>query len=226
MTDWRRPYGAYLFDLDGTLIDTAPDIGRALNHALQLADIDAVDISLTRHWVGHGARVLIEQAIAHHEATHGSKPGALQVEPMLNDFLDYYAAHLTDTSTFYPTVESTLATLKARGARLAVVTNKMAALSEPLIEQMGALGTFDLIVCGDTTNHPKPHPEPVVHTLTKLGVPASDALFVGDSETDVNAARAAGVPVVCMRDGYNHGIDVTTLGANAVIDKMDELLGA
>ena len=222
---WQRPYAAYLFDLDGTLVDTAPDIGVALNHALATARLDPVSIELTRHWVGHGARVLIEQAIEHHEKIHGAQPGRLDVEPMLDVFLRYYADHLTDTSRFYPTVAATLAVLKGRGAKLAVVTNKMAALSEPLVRQLGAWDTFDLVVCGDTTAHPKPHPEPVLHTLDVIGVAANDALFVGDSDTDVKAARAAGMTVVCMRDGYNHGVDVTTLGADAVIDEMAEILG-
>ncbi len=218
MSSWAS-YDAYLFDLDGTLVDTAPDINAALNFCLDRAGFDAVDEALTRHWVGHGARVLIGQALQHH---HNA---ATEVDVLLPDFLEYYSGHLADHSRIYPEVTDALTALRAKGAQLAVVTNKLTELSVPLLEQIGLAPYFDLVVCGDTAAAPKPDPAPVKYCLDRFGGLAPNrALFVGDSETDVNAANAAGVPVVCVRDGYNHGVDVTTLALNGVIDSFSELL--
>jgi len=216
---WQREYDAYLFDLDGTLVDTAPDLAAALNYCMAHMNLAPVDISLTRHWVGHGARMLITQALAH----HGISDEQI-VDRMLPVFLDHYGDNLAEHSAIYPTVMATLAALRERGAQLAVVTNKMARLSEPLLEQIGLAQYFDLIVCGDTASAPKPDPAPLFYCLERFELSAVQALFVGDSNTDVLAANAAGMPVICVRDGYNHGVDVSTLAVDGVIDRFDELL--
>lgn len=218
---WQREYDGYLFDLDGTLVDTAPDLAAALNYCLAQMNLAAVDISLTRHWVGHGARMLITQALGHHGISDEQT-----VDRMLPVFLDHYGENLAEHSEIYPGVTATLAALQARGARLAVVTNKMARLSEPLLEQIGLAQYFELIVCGDTASAPKPDPAPVFYCLERFELTAGQALFVGDSNTDVLAANAAGMPVICVRDGYNHGVDVTTLAVDGVIDRFDELLAS
>ena len=222
---WRRTYDAYLFDLDGTLADTAPDLHAALNHALAKVDINPVSIELTRHWVGHGARKLIEAALTHHN-TALDLDQQLRVDDarVLEDFLDFYGSHIAVHSLCYPTVEATLETLHEQGAKLAVVTNKIAALSEPLIEALGIAPYFDLVISGDSAAKPKPDPAPVHLCLDRLGVRPEHALFIGDSETDVNAAKAAGVAVVCLRDGYNHGIDVADLNPDGVIELCSEIL--
>jgi len=216
-TSWAS-FDAYLFDLDGTLVDTAPDINAALNHSLRQAGLPEVDEALTRHWVGHGSRVLISQALQHHHVSE------MDVDALLDPFLDYYGSNLSTHSLIYPGVTDTLTTLRRRGAKLAVVTNKMTQLSVPLLEGIGLAALFDLVVCGDTASAPKPDPAPVQLCLDTFAVSAAATLFVGDSETDVNAARAAGVDVVCVRDGYNHGVDVTTLPVSGVIDHFNELL--
>lgn len=221
MASWAS-YDAYLFDLDGTLVDTAPDINAALNFCLSQAGLAEVDESLTRHWVGHGSRTLIAQALQHHEAT--SAPIETLTDTLLPGFLDYYRNNLSAHSQIYPGVLQTLEAMRARGAKLAVVTNKLTELSVPLLEQIGLIELFDLVVCGDTASAPKPDPAPVDLCLQTFSVSPDAALFVGDSVTDVDAAKAAGVAVVCMRDGYNHGIDVTTLGADGVIVEFSELL--
>ena len=218
MTDWRRPYRAYLFDLDGTLVDTAPDINAALNHCLQPLGVDPIDVDTTRHWVGHGARVLIEQATA-------ALPGQqFNTEELLAQFLAYYGEHIADLSQPYPTVVETLHQLQQRGAKLAVVTNKLTNLPVRLLKALELYEMFDCVVCGDTTSQPKPAADPVLWCLKELGTAPNDALFIGDSDTDVNAAKAAEVAVVCMRDGYNHGIDVASLNPDAVIDRFSELV--
>jgi phosphoglycolate phosphatase len=216
-SDWHKPYQTYLFDLDGTLIDTAPDLNVALNHCLARAGLAAVDESLTRHWVGHGARVMIQQALDHQQASHDT-------QPMLDAFILHYEAHSAVLSKPYPQVLETLDALKASGAKLGVVTNKLARLSERLLSDIGMRDYFDVVVGGDTTPTPKPHPAPVLSAMDALNADKAETLFVGDSETDVRAAQAARIPVVCLRDGYNHGVDVKTLNANAVIDSFAELL--
>ena len=221
MSTWHRPYQAYLFDLDGTLIDTAPDIGAALNHCLSAHRYPTVDLSLTRHWVGHGVRALVRESLIYHNR---QAPDEDHLEEMVETFLTYYERHLTDVGQPYPDVIDTLDILRERGAKLAVVTNKLTKLSVPLIEGLKMTHYFDTVVCGDSAAHPKPKPDPVYLCLQQLGVSADDALFVGDSETDVLAARAANLKVVCVRDGYNHGVDVTTLDLDGVIDSFRELL--
>ena len=222
MSDWcqHKPYAAYLFDLDGTLIDTAPDIMEALNHALATDNLGPVSEELTRHWIGHGGRAMIKQALL--AAERNADDAA--VDDLLEPFMDFYHEHCAERSAPYPAVLATLDALKGMGAALAVVTNKATRFTGAVLEGLNMSHYFDAVVCGDTTDHPKPHRAPVDHCLAQLDATADRALFVGDSETDVGAAKAAGVRVVCMRDGYNHGIDVATLKPDGVIDTFAELL--
>jgi phosphoglycolate phosphatase len=213
-----RQYAGYLFDLDGTLIDTAGDIGAALNHALTDAGFEGVTDALTRHWVGHGARALIEQALAAQ-----SRSGAA-VEPLVDAFIDYYQRNIADHSRPYPAVVEALDALRERGARLAVVTNKREALTRPLLDALDLAGRFDCIVGGDTAARPKPAADPALLACRLLDLQPGDVLFVGDSETDVACARAAGIDVVCVPDGYNHGTPAAELGADAVIGSFRDLV--
>lgn len=242
-----RGFPGYLFDLDGTLIDTAPDICAAVNHALHRFGYGPVQESMVRHWVGHGGLVVIEQAVA---AAHADGQGTsaadgagastgnravsqgdrspttdgAPVAEMLNHFLDYYAAHIADASQPYPGVVDTLQALSERGARLAVVTNKRITLTRKLLAALDLTGRFDVIVGGDTTAKPKPDAGPIHFACRQIGLATADILFVGDSLTDVNASRAAGCRVVCVPDGYNHGIAVAKLGADAIIGSLRELV--
>ncbi len=216
-----KSYPGYLFDLDGTLVDTAPDINAALNHALRANGLPEVDEALTRHWVGQGARPLIQRALGHQDPETSSGE---RVEALFRTFIDYYSRHIADLGRPYPHVVATLTTLARRGARLAVVTNKLTRLSEPLLAALHLDGFFGAVVCGDTTAVPKPAPDPALHACTVLGLDPSEALFVGDSATDVGCARAAGCPVVVVRDGYNHGTPAQALGADAVIESFSDLV--
>ncbi|MFU8816327.1 MAG: phosphoglycolate phosphatase [Pseudomonadales bacterium] len=218
MPDAMRGYDGYLFDLDGTLVDTAPDINAALNHALHRAGLAPVSEALTRHWVGHGSKVLVQQALDHQLQRHDD------LEPLLEDFLRYYASHIADLSRPYPRVIDTLEMLRGRGAKLAVVTNKLTRLSVPLLTALNLTGLFDSIVCGDTAARPKPAADPALYACAALGLSCAETLFVGDSETDVGCARAAGCPVVCVADGYNHGVAPDALGADAIIDSFWDLV--
>ena len=146
------------------------------------------------------------------------------IDKLLGPFLSYYGEHIADHSQLYPNTMETLLALKQRGARLAIVTNKLTELSVPLLTAMDLKTHFDLIVCGDTTPNPKPAPDPIQHVLDFFKVDPEQALMISDSDADIGAARAAHVDVACLRDGYNHGIDVATLKPDKVIDSIKELL--
>ena len=211
-------YPGYLFDLDGTLVDTAPDINAALNHVLVSAGHDPVSESLTRHWVGHGARACLSQALEHVAVPDD------RIEEMLADFLDHYYAHVADLSAPYPDVVATLSTLRTRGAKLGVVTNKRGDLSNKLLDHLGLSKLFHCIVCGDSTLNPKPAADPTLLACGELSLSPAEVLFVGDSTTDVESARAAGCPVVCVPGGYNHGAAPAELGADSIIDSFADLV--
>ena len=213
-------FSAYLFDLDGTLVDTAPDLNRALNHTLRTRELPAVDEALTRHWVGHGVRAMLDAAFTH----AAIDPPAAEYEQLVATFITYYRAHIADFSRPYDHVVATLAEFEAREIPCAVVTNKIAELTEPLLEALDLTRFFDVIVSGDTAPEPKPAAGPALLACEKLGVSPAKALFVGDSATDVGCARAAGCPVVVCDYGYNHGIAPASLGADRVIATFRDLV--
>ena len=215
-------FDAYLFDLDGTLVDTAPDINSALNACLAAHGYPAVDEALTRHWVGHGSRVLIEQALAHHG--FAERRTAAHLDAMQRVFIGHYNNHIADGSRPYPGVTDALDGLAGRGAKLGVVTNKFEGLARGVLEALALHAYFGVVLGGDSLWNNKPSAVPAVHACATLGVGLNLTLFVGDSTTDVECARAAGCAIVCVRDGYNHGTPADALGADGVIDSMTELL--
>ena len=212
-------YRAYLFDLDGTLVDTAPDLMRALNHALAAAGIAPVDEALTRHWVGHGVRAMLRAAFEHH--------GVSLPDPRLDELeaacVAYYGSHIADHSKPYPGVVRTLEEL-SKAAPLAVVTNKPTPLSEELLDALAMRSFFQRVVGRGSAMKPKPDAAPALHACEELGVSPTEALFVGDSQPDVDCARAAGCAVVVVRYGYSHGTPPECLGADRVIDSFSDLL--
>ena len=223
LTPKRLPsvYQAYLFDLDGTLVDTAPDLSTALNYALRKSGHPGVNEAETRQWVGHGAQVMIEQALKHVRRSD-TKDDLLERIHRL--FLDHYAAHIADKSIAYPNALKTLQTLRSGGSKLGVVTNKAIHLTRILLEQMDLEQYFNVIVGGDSLQVRKPGPEPALYACNELDTVTSETLFVGDSATDIGCARAAGCDVVCVRDGYNHGANLEELGADSIIDSLADLL--
>ena len=213
-------YDAYLFDLDGTLVDTAPDLMAGLNACLTEHGYSAVDEELTRRWVGHGAAKMIEQALVH-QGSDG--PPAQLARSMLDRFLDYYVAHIADESAPYPGVREALTSLDPR-ARLGVVTNKVTRLTTALLDALDLSRCFEVVVCGDTLGVYKPAADPALYACAALGADPAQTLFVGDSITDVQCARAAGCDVVCVRYGYSGGIAAEDLGADGLIDSLTYLL--
>jgi len=212
-------YAAYLFDLDGTLVDTAPDLSRALNHTLAREGLREVDESLTRHWVGHGVRAMLGAAFEH----LGVRAEAGELDRHQAALVDHYAAHIARYSLPYPTVVETLTALAAR-APLAVVTNKPTDLSNRTLAALERARYFEGVVGRGSAANFKPHPDPALYACDPRGAAIEHALFVGDSETDVLCARAAGCDIVLYRHGYNHGKDPEHLGADRVIDSFDALV--
>ena len=211
-------FAAYLFDLDGTLVDTAADLSEALNHALTEYGHQPVDRSQARNWIGQGARAAIERALIHQRAPSD------HLDAMLESFLEHYEAHIARFSRAFSRVPETLAEMAGRGARLAVVTNKRARLTHLLLHALDLHRFFEVLVAGDTTPHPKPAADPALFACSALCIEPASALFVGDSAADVGCARAAGCPVACVTYGYHQGTGADQLGADAVIESFSDLL--
>ena len=212
------PFDVIVFDLDGTLADTAPDLAASLNHALAMLGRSQVPVESVRHLVGHGARALLRRGLA----TSGDAPEEL-VDAGMQHFLDYYAAHICDGTLVFPGLETALDEIAAAGAKLAICTNKPDRLTHALIEALGWGNRFDAIVGADTMGVRKPDPLPLHEAIARAG--GGRAVLVGDSITDADTARAAGVPFIAVSFGFADR-PVAELGAAAVIDHYDELLPA
>jgi len=207
-----------VFDLDGTLADTAPDLTAALNHALGELGRPGIPAEDVRHMVGHGARALLRKGLA----TTGHVSENL-VERSFPTFIAYYEAHIADHTRPFEGVEMVLATLRAQGVKLAICTNKLEGLTHELLGALGWEDRFDAIVGGDTLPQRKPDPAPVHEAIARAG--GGRAAFVGDSISDTDAARAAGIPCVALTFGFSDR-PADQLGASALIDHYDQLLPA
>lgn len=226
MTPLARLFDGHLprlvmFDLDGTLLDSVPDLAAAVDATLlQLGRMPA-GVGRVREWIGNGAPVLVRRALAG-QLDHAGVDDAL-AERALALFLDAYSGGHALT-TVYPGVVETLDWLGQREVALAVVTNKPARFVEPLLAEKGLGGRFGWVVGGDTLPRQKPAPDGLLHVMRAADVAPGDALFVGDSRNDVRAARAAGVRCVGLRYGYNHGRPIEEEEPDLILDDLRELL--
>ncbi len=207
-----------VFDLDGTLVDTAPDLTAALNAVMCRAGRREVPLADVRHMVGRGARYLIERAM---EAT-GKPASADAVTDLFDHFIAHYDANIAVHSRPFERAEAVARRLAERGHKLAICTNKPEALSLKLMNQLGLRALFPVILGADSRPYRKPDPRHLLDTIVELGGDPSNAVLIGDSETDVKTARAANVPVVVVSFG-NTEIPPRDLGADAVIDHFDAL---
>lgn len=216
----RNPQ-AILFDLDGTLVDSVPDLAFSIDRMLETLDRPAAGEEAVRNWVGNGAERLVKRALT----------GAMEAEPereLLERayplFLGIYAGHVMVDSRLFPGVEEGLHELHRLGYPLACITNKPERFTAPLLEGLGIAHLMALQVSGDTLPVKKPDPRPLRYAAEFFKVPAECTLMVGDSRNDVQAARAAGAQIVCVPYGYNHGEDITEAGPDAVIDDLTQLV--
>ena len=212
---------AIAFDLDGTLIDSVPDIHAAVNDMLLELNHGVVEESLVRSWVGNGAEMLVMRALAY---ANGENPNDGFLHSSLNVFLRYYEQHLNKHSTLYHHVKSTLAALKQRGYQLAIVTNKPYQFVPAMLEAYGINDYFSLILGGDSLEKKKPDPMPLNYILSEWKLDKSQLLMIGDSKNDIFAAKSAGVTSIGLTYGYNYGEDIGLCGPDAVFDHFDDIL--
>jgi phosphoglycolate phosphatase len=205
-----------IFDLDGTLVDTAPDLLGATNAVLASQNRPAMDLSSLRHMVGFGATALIAQAM---EAS-GAPVTAEEMPPLIQVFLDHYRAHIADGSRVFPGVETVLGSLKDSGARLGILTNKPQDLTDLLLPRLGLEGYFTAIYGAGRKPYTKPDPRIFHDVVESCG--GGPAVMIGDSITDLSTARAAGVPCILFSHGYTP-VAAKDLGAEAVLDDFAQL---
>lgn len=211
-------YTAALFDLDGTLLDTIPDLADATNAMLQALGLHTLPQDTIATFVGKGTGVLVERALNAQPHDTALPDHALA----LDTFHACYHECNGNRARLYPGVMQGLDTLRDAGLALGVVTNKPTAFSLPLLEQAGLASYFKHIVCGDTCARKKPHPMPFQHACTLLGVRPAHAVAVGDSVNDALSARAAGLTVLAVPYGYNEGNDVQSLDVDDIVSGIDE----
>lgn len=218
-------YRTWLLDLDGTLVDSAPDLHGALEATLDRHGHAGVSEAMVRQFVGAGARVLIERALSDLYSQPAEQEAALATIDLLHEhFLDYYAGHIADRSRPYPGIRDTLVELQQRGIAMAVVTNKYEGLSRQLLDALDLSRYFGAVVGGDTLPVRKPDPGPLLEACRQLGSDPARTVMIGDSITDVRAARNADMPVICVSYGYNHGEDIHHAGADRVVDSLRGLI--
>jgi phosphoglycolate phosphatase len=210
---------AVVFDLDGTLVNTAPDLWAATNHVLTAHGRREVSLDDVYEMVGHGAKRLIERGF---ERT-GDPVAEDKVDALFRQFIDYYSANITTRSEPYPGVLDLLDELRARGVGMAVCTNKLEALSRKLISGLAIDHYFSGIVGPDTTGIGKPDPRPLHAAISAAGSEPQNAVMVGDSATDIRTAQAAGIPVIAVSFGYTD-THVSHFDPTHVVDHFDEIL--
>jgi phosphoglycolate phosphatase len=209
-----------LIDVDGTLVDSVPDLAYCVDELMKALGRPVHGEAKVRNWVGNGVERLVRRALI----------GQLDGEPPDADyaraypiFLELYAENTSKRSRLYPGIREGIDWLKSQGYLLGCVTNKAAQFTLPLLQDLGVRDDFAIVVSGDTLPVKKPDPAPLLHAAQHFGVTPAESLMVGDSVSDVKAARAAGFQIVCMSYGYNHGVDIRTANPDAVIDSLVEL---
>ena len=210
-----------VFDLDGTLVDTAPDLINALNFILAREGLAPVPIHAARNMIGAGARKLLERGLE----LEGRTISLAELDRLTGDFISHYAEHIADVSRPFDGLEAALDDLTSQGYRFAVCTNKLEWLSKRLLDRLNLSPRFAAICGADTFGVSKPDPAILRQTVARAGSELSSAIMVGDAGPDVGVARRAGVPVICVSFGYTE-VPVADLKPDRVIDHMRELRGA
>jgi len=209
-----------LIDVDGTLVDSVPDLAWCVDRMMEQLKLLVRGEGKVREWVGNGVERLVRRALV---GQLEGEPDEALFQKAYPIFLDLYSENTSKRSSLYPGVKEGMAYLKQAGYKLGCVTNKAAQFTEPLLRDLGIYDDFAIVISGDTLEKKKPDPMPLLHAAKFFGTAPEDALMLGDSMSDVKAARAAGFQIICMTYGYNHGIDVREAEPDAVIDSMAQL---
>ena len=215
------PSRIVVFDLDGTLVDTAPDLINALNYVLDREGLPPVPLHAARNMIGQGARKLIERGLE----LEGRAASVEDINRLTKDFIEYYAAHIADASRPFEGLESALDELFERGFRFAVCTNKLEWLSKRLLDQLNLSARFDAICGADTFGVSKPDPVILRETVARAGGVVSEAIMVGDAGPDIGVARRAGIPVIGVEFGYTE-VPIADLKPDLLISHMRDLADA
>jgi len=216
MTRARR--AAVLFDLDGTLIDSAPDLAGAANDLRQARGLAPLPFAALRPMVGARARGMVGVAF-------GAKPGDAEFEGLRDAFLARYEQRMLEQTAVFDAMQPVLQSLDQAGVRWGVVTNKASRFTDPIVDGLLLRPRLAALVCGDTTPHSKPHPAPLLEAARQLGIDATACVYVGDDARDVVAGRAAGMATLAAQWGYlGEGAGVHEWGADAVLGEPSELL--
>lgn len=214
------PVSLVMFDLDGTLVDSVPDLAWAADRTLEDLGLPLVGEDKTRDYVGNGLYVLVKRILT--QELDGEPDQALY-DKALPIYWEYYRSNVSQFSQLYDGVQEALDTLKARGIKLACVTNKAEEFTKTLLAHLKIDTYFEVMVGGDTLEKKKPDPLPLLHIAKTVGVPIENCLMVGDSRHDIAAARAAGMRVAAVPYGYNHGDDIAESNPDVVVQSLAEL---
>lgn len=211
-----------LIDLDGTLVDSVPDLAFCVDAMMARLGRPPHGEAAVRNWVGNGVERLVRRALV---GQLDGEPEAADFEQAYPIFLELYRDNTSRRSRLYPGIREGLDWLKGNHYRLGCVTNKAAQFTEPLLRDLGVRDDFEIVISGDTLPRNKPDPLPLLHAAAHFGVDPAEALMIGDSVSDVKAARAAGFRIFCMSYGYNHGQDIRDFHPDAVMDSLVEVQG-
>nr|VFK50365.1 MAG: phosphoglycolate phosphatase [Candidatus Kentron sp. TUN]VFK51534.1 MAG: phosphoglycolate phosphatase [Candidatus Kentron sp. TUN]VFK55988.1 MAG: phosphoglycolate phosphatase [Candidatus Kentron sp. TUN] len=209
-----------IFDLDGTLIDSVPDLAKSIDEMLIRVDMQPHGEDKIREWIGNGIERLVHRALTGEMDGEPSKALFTRAYPI---FLDRYDRNNGEQSTIYPGVREALDFFARQAIPMACVTNKHSRFTHALLRQVGLYERFGMVLSGNSLPKKKPDPMPLLHVANHFGVMPAESLLVGDSVSDVKAARAAGFQVICVPYGYNHGLDIRTAEPDAVVNSLGEL---
>ena len=211
-----------LIDVDGTLVDSVPDLAYCVDEMMKQLGMAEHGEAKVREWVGNGVERLVRRALI---GQLDGEPDDKLFHKAYPIFLQLYAENTSKRSVLFPGVQAALAYLKSADYKLGCVTNKAEQFTLPLLKDLGIYDNFEIVVSGDTLPKKKPDPLPLLHVAEHFGIEPADSLMLGDSVSDVKAARAAGFQIICMTYGYNHGMDIREAQPDAVVDSMAEVEG-
>jgi phosphoglycolate phosphatase len=212
-------YQTFIFDLDGTLVDSVPDLALALNHALNEQGLESVTQQQVRQWVGNGSKKLVERALESMDQWN-----EFHQQTLHHQFLKSYEKFLNCESQLYPKTLELLQTLKANHKTLALLTNKPIQFVRPLLSVLGIVEYFSIMLGGDSLPEKKPSPLPLLHIMESLEQSPEQCVMIGDSRSDVLCAQAAHVDCILLEQGYNQGLDLSQLNPTMLLRNCADLL--